>query len=140
MYCILHYLAIVLLVKNLSSRNLFPSIQMVAVRVAVLLLHNFIFHCHHWLDQRWDFDPFGLLSSFAGNIGEHWNQFILVSKIVIWETHGLLVVCFITWIVKEVKLVCRNIIQEEYLEREADTKWWKKLMALELMFQFFHDV
>lgn len=43
---------------------------MVAVRVAILSLHNFIFHCCRWLDERWDLDPFGLLSSFPGNIGK----------------------------------------------------------------------
>lgn len=35
--------------------------------------------------------------------------------------------------VKEMKLVSGKILDEENLEREVDTKWRKKMMALELI-------
>lgn len=84
-----------------------------------------------------DLDTFGLLSLFPRNSCKKWSQLILGSKIIIWDPHGLLVICSITWTVKETKLIFGKVIKEEDLEREADTKWRKKLIALKL--QFFHD-
>ena len=49
------------------------------------------------------------------------------------EDSGVIGICFITQTVKEMKLVCGNGIKEEDLETEADTKWRKELMALELV-------